>query len=71
MYKICTLVKQEGEHPRDFERNDKSTFRPVIIVCGISRHYGNTETGKTLEQNVIFQTVTLYPQGIKDAFHST
>ena len=45
--------------------------RHSITICGLSLHYGNTETPKNLEQKFIFQLGTLYNHAVNErlSFH--
>ena len=64
-------------HLRDVERNDMDASKlpnhskQHMAVCGLSLHLGNSESRKTLEQKLIFQTALLIPTVSTSAFHST
>ena len=44
------------------------TYDYHMTICGLSLPQGNTESRKTLEQNLIFQLGTLSPHGINERF---
>ena len=74
------------EHLRDIEKKNNNTDASKtfarhfnlpnhshnnMIICGLSLHYGNTESRKNLEQKFIFQLGTLSSHGINErlSFH--
>ncbi|PFX19962.1 hypothetical protein AWC38_SpisGene15612 [Stylophora pistillata] len=80
-YEVSPHLTYDREHLRDVEKNDKDTSEPVarhfnlpnhfkqhMAICGLSLHSGSTESRKTLEQKLIFQTGSLNPTGINKRF---
>ncbi|PFX22071.1 hypothetical protein AWC38_SpisGene13412 [Stylophora pistillata] len=72
------------EHLCDVERNDRDTSKPVarhfnlpnhskqhMAICSLSLHLGSTESRKTLEQKLIFQSGSLNPTGRSQSFRDS
>ena len=72
------------EHLRNVEKDNKNASKPVarhfnlpnhsvqhMAVCGLSLHQGNTESHKTLDQNLFFKSALLILTVSTNAFHST
>ena len=77
------LTDRFREHLRDVEKKRhrclKTSARHFnlpnhshhnMTICGLSLHYGNTESRKNLEQKFIFQLGTLYPHGVNERLSS-
>ena len=78
------LADRFRAHLQDVEKSDmrQNQLRAISItlitqshhnttICGVSLHFGNTDSCKNLEETFIFQLGTLYPHGINErlSFH--